>query len=365
MCAENRDNENQVISSIVDELLQFRTERRVKDADNLKRILLSKHSVQVFYRRDGTIGWSKVREDAKSTSKRVVWSLVDVETDPWRAMTPLPIECREIPLIVVTVDSPYYRTRLADTIDHLSKASFEDGTSFKPIKTVDMLNLSEHPLAGANRIVFEGWRQILLPIFTRPKIFNDDHSIILIAEDDFRLGNVSPGTINKICSAMFDANPGIHMLSLGHSYAPAKPSRRQRRRAKRQQHTSDPSSTCVSDMGAEDVPPSSLLWHVNSGKGLHGSTLLALRNSMCAKLLLNAMEEIPMGKRCHFDQFLFHSTLHNIGIAFSDPPLVGWAEVSETLTSVGAGSRRHGGGRLEHLPDDLCNDIKWVRRRLS
>jgi hypothetical protein len=77
------------------------------------------------------------------------------------------------------------------------------------------------------------------------------------------------------------------------------------------------------------------------------------------------METIPIGKRCHLDQFLFHSTLHNLGIALSDPPLVGWGEVSETLTSVGAGCRRNGGGRLEHIPNNAIGtdgEIRWVRR---
>lgn len=67
----------------------------------------------------------------------------------------------------------------------------------------------------------------------------------------------------------------------------------------------------------------------------------------------------------HFDQFLFHSTLHSLGIAVSDPPLVGWAEVTHTLTGTGSGNRRKGGGRFEQLPQQVTSlDVKWVRRDL-
>ena len=95
----------------------------------------------------------------------------------------------------------------------------------------------------------------------------------------------------------------------------------------------------------------------------HGATLIALRHPEGTQALLNSMEAIPRGKRCHFDQFIF-SQLNNVDIAFSDPALVGWAEVSETLTSVGAGCRRNGRGRLGHIPT-VSNEIKWVRRAVT
>jgi len=56
-------------------------------------------------------------------------------------------------------------------------------------------------------------------------------------------------------------------------------------------------------------------------------------------------------------------SLHNLPIAVSDPPLVGWAEVSHTLTGTGSGNRKRGGGRFEQLPD-TSHDVKWVRRNL-
>ncbi len=67
----------------------------------------------------------------------------------------------------------------------------------------------------------------------------------------------------------------------------------------------------------------------------------------------------------HFDQFLFHSTLHSLGIAVSDPPLVGWAEVTHTLTGTGSGNRKRGGGRFEQLPPQVTGlNVKWIRREL-
>jgi len=141
---------------------------------------------------------------------------------------------------------------------------------------------------------------------------------------------------------VFHANPDLHILSLGHSYTPAKPSRRQRQWAKKQQQSEFLNGS--NSMSTQSSSP--LLKHLYSGKGLYGATLLALRHPEGTKSLLEATEAMSIGKRGHFDQFLFHSTLHNLDIAFSDPPLGGWAEVSETLTSVGSGCRRNGGGWL-------------------
>jgi hypothetical protein len=76
------------------------------------------------------------------------------------------------------------------------------------------------------------------------------------------------------------------------------------------------------------------------------------------------MSKISFGKRGHFDQFLFHSTDHDLGIAFADPPLVGWSEVQETLTCVGSGYRRQDGGRLEYCPPEVNSDVRWVGRKV-
>jgi len=357
----NQPGKDDEVEFLVQELLQLRIDRRVKEADRLKSLLLNRHSIQVFYRRDGTIGWAKVSEKKKAAEKKFVWSLMPMcaqQDSRCREDFP-PSEPQDIPLFIVTVDTPYYRSRLKETLEFLEGPSLVDCTHFKPIHTIDMLNLSNHPSFGVNRIVFEGWRQILLPKLVELEFADLNQSVFFVAEDDVRLSGVSPGRIRAACFAIFDANPDLHILSLGHSYAPSKPSRRQRRRARKQHHippTNRPANP-VQD------PPHSLLHHVTRGKGLHGATLLAIRHPEGTRSLLATVESLPLGKKCHFDQFLFHSKLHDIGIAFSDPPLVGWAEVSETLTSVGSGCCREGGGRLQQLPEaENCMDIKWVRR---
>ena len=218
---------------------------------------------------------------------------------------------------------------------------------------MDLLNLSDHASIGANRILFEGWRQILLPtLLSSAEFTTDDTNIIFIGEDDIRLGDISPGRMRDLCSAVFETNPDIHVLSLGHAYTLAKPSRRQRRRTKKQIEQTMPMPT----------PLYSLL---QQGKKIHATTLIALRHPEGTKTLLDAMQ-IGLKKTLHFDQFLFHSTLHNLDIAVSEPPLVGWAEVTKTLSSVGSGSRRMGGGRKQQLPPKAAiDDVQWLRRTVE
>ena len=332
------------IPTLVNQLLEHRRNRQIKEADQVKSILLHEHSVQVYYRRDGTIGWSKINKGFCGTptfaKKRIVWSMVSssVSEDTTTTLSDESSLSRggdNVPLVIATVNNPSYRSRLTETMQHLSSlaSSYNDGITFSPIKTIDLLDLSYHPSIGPNRILFEGWRQILLPMILKSSTSND-RSIVYIAEDDIRLSNsVSPSKITNVCLKVFNSNQDLHILSLGHAYS--------------------------------TTNNKSLLDCVLQGKGLHATTLLALRHPQGTKLLLDCMETIPAGKRCHLDQFLFHSTLHNLGIALSDPPLVGWGEVSETLTSVGAGCRRNGGGRLEHIPNNsICTDgeVRWVRR---
>ena len=327
-------------------------------------ILLQKHFVQIFCRNDGTIGWAPICELEKSPTKMIKWSSVEGVEDPTRTAT-----CsNDIPLIIATVNSPHYRSRLVRTLDSLSSPC-QDGTKFHPI-CIDMLKLDECPSIGVNRIVFEGWRQILLPAIldrrkqTESTNNNELDSIIFIAEDDVRLSN-SPGRIRDVCIKVFDSNPDLQILSLGHRHARKKPSRRQRRRAKREQSHSH--SDNVEARYQSGCNQSSLLNHLNGGGKIHGSTFLAIRYPSGITSLLDAMEAVPCGKRSHFDQFLFHSTMHEIGIAFSAPSLAGWAETDETLTSVSNGFRRVGGGRLEFRPDAAEGYIKfkWVQRRIA
>ena len=349
------------IKRTIRQISQLKQDKQWNEADRLKMILLQKYSIQIFCRNDGTIGWTEIDEHSSQPAvKKIQWTLLgqDVELD----CTPIGADI-DIPLFIGTVNSPSYRARLSKTLDCLSH-SHQDGSRFHPVQCIDMLQLDKHPSIGVNRIVFEGWRQILLKtILDRYKTSAAD-SIIFIAEDDVRLFANSPRKIRDVCAQVFEKYPDLHILSLGHGYATKKPSRRQRRRARREQADKG-SCSCTNNNSSESIleSESTLLKHLEDGGKIHGSTLIAIRCPSGVKALLNNMENIPFGRRSHFDQFLFHSTeLLDLGIAVSDPPLAGWAEVHSTLTAIGSGHRRYGGGRLEYRPRDANGRIKWIRR---
>jgi hypothetical protein len=363
----NRVINSTTVQETIRRISQLKQEKRWKEADRLKTILLQQHSIQIFCRKDGTIGWADVKQHDKPPTETIAWSLVDKIDESCSAIP----NSNDVPLIMATVNLPHYRSRLAKTLDSLNSPQKADGTRFHPIQCIDMLRLVDCPSLGVNRIVFEGWRQILLPTimdnFDRAPE-SDQESIVFVAEDDVRLSSHSAGRIREICTKVFQTHPTLQILSLGHRHAPKKPSRRQRRRAKRVQ--SDPCQRNAVEMNCDPreatICKSSLLNHLNSGGGIHGATLLAIRYPTGVTALLNTMEKIAIRKRSHFDQFLFHSTQHNIEIALSDPPLAGWAEVEETLTSVGSGYRREGGGRLGYYPDyELDGGIYWIGRSIS
>lgn len=281
------------------------------------------------------------------------------------------------PLVIATVDTPQYRSRLSTTLRHLSSSTpanpGNDSSRFHPIQTINMLPLDEYPSVGVNRIVFEGWRQILLPSILQrwESITAQDENkaatppcpIVFIAEDDVRLFSYNASEIIGICTRVLlrEENAELQILSLGHGYAAKKQSRRQRRRAKRGVESCHTEKGNKSELHHQSKEESSLLKHLQLGGKIHGLTFLALRLPTGVESLLDAMERIPYGKRSHLDQFLFH-TDHGIPMAFSDPPLVGWAEVEETLTSVGSGCRRNGGGRKEFCPANRrnCDNVQWI-----
>ncbi|KAL3784931.1 hypothetical protein HJC23_000016 [Cyclotella cryptica] len=358
------------VQETIQQISQLKREKRWKEADRLKTILLQNYSIQIFSRKDGTVGWAALEESDKPPTRTITWSLLDKSDESSSSIS----SCTDVPLIIATVNLPHYRSRLAETLDCLPSPQKGDGTRFHPIHCIDMLRLVDCPTIGVNRIVFEGWRQILLPtimsMFERTSS-SDRGSIVFVAEDDVRLCSHSPGKIREVCTNVFRDNPELQILSLGYRYATKKPSRRQRRRAKRVSGvlSDDFKSNSVEmscDSGKSTGCKSTLLNHLKSGGGIHGATFLAIRYPNGVTALLDAMEKIAFGKRSHFDQLLFHSTLHDIEIALSVPPLAGWAEVEETLTSVGSGYRREGGGRLGYCPFyDLDDGIHWIRRKIS
>ena len=346
-------NKQIIIQTTIEQISQLKREKQYKEADRLKVVLMQKHCIQVFCRKDGTIGYAEIDEENQPIVKNIVWSLLKKIDNPF-----LNRSGTNAPLFIATVNLPHYRARLAKTLDCIS-CSRQDGTRFDPVECIDMLPLDDYPSIGVNRIVFEGWRQILLPKIIKryeTSAWNcNKESIVFIAEDDIRLFSKSYGRICNVCTNVFGENQDLDILSLGHLHATKKASRRQRRRAKRD-------GNCTEVLYSK----SPMLQHLSNGGKVHGSTFLALRYPRGVKALLNSMESVPLGKRGHFDQFLFHSTDQELGIAFSDPPLAGWAEVEETLTAVGSGFRREGGGRLEnHVnSEQILGEINWIRRNV-
>jgi hypothetical protein len=313
MGTESVNHDDNEINGIIDQLFHHRKAKQLKEADQLKKLLLDQYSVQVFYRRDGSIGWrficSETKEQVNALShrdngKRVVWSLVSTNVDdlPYSPSSS-GFQCDGVPLLIVTVDTPYYRSRLSETLDHLSlPPNIADNTRFHPINVVDLLILEEHRSIGTNRILYEGWRQILLP-----KILNEDSSkkMILVGEDDIRLV-ASPSFIEKVCLEVFDSNPDLHILSLGHAYAPAKPSKRQIfHQTRAQQQESELLSQINDDDGNEpsvsvcrtSTSCSVLFEHLKRGKGIHATTLMAIRYPEGVKSLMETLEAVPMRKR--------------------------------------------------------------------
>ena len=344
------------IDALVEERTELRRKKKWNEADRIKILLQSEpYKVELFDRSDGATVWRRIGEKTEPLEKKISWSSIGNARS--FALDFRGQKGARIPLVIATVDTPHYRKRLQATMDHLSSRNEEPdkGVGFA-LHSVDMLDLNKNINIGQKRIVFEGWRQVLLPRLLQLFRENED-GFIVVVEDDVRLPSaVRPCHIRQVCISAFQENPDVKVLSLGHAWSPAKPSRRQRRRHRKQQQQQQPSTNSNDERGDIDEfqnqeNGNGLLNHLEAGGGIHGATMLAIRTPDGLKTLLGALNAVTQaGKRTHFDQFLFHSTLHNVGLTLVDPPLAGWAEVTETLTSVGPGQRKIGGGRLEHLP---------------
>lgn len=351
-----------IIEELIEQLAYLRKHERWREAAALKTMLLQKHSIRVFCRNDDTIVWGKIQEKEDTPrEKKIVWSVVDVPAKVEADDVIVPMK-KDVPLIIATVDALHYQSRLAETLVSVERSHDGSSATYNPIKPINLLSISDNPSIPIKRIVFEGWLTVLLPALSALESeYIIEESFILVAEDDVRFAT-SPERIRDECSRAFNSNPDLHILSLGHQYVVAKPNRRHRRRAKRQQSDDTISTEGTTESNASAVErESSLLEQLRRGKGLHGSTLLAIRHPEGVQSLLIGMESISFGKRGHFDQYLFLSTLHDVGLAFSDPPLAGWADVDQTLTP--GGCRKKGGGRRGYLPV-VDGNIQWVRRSL-
>lgn len=303
-------------------------------------------------------------------------------------------------LVICTVDSPSYHFRLSDTLAHL-KERLSDcscslrrqhrGRNVENPEPVCLLDLKAHPSLSIKNVVLEGWRTVLLPHLLSSTNFQqrdgysasresngDDEagdngcysissssSFVLIAEDDIRFPiTICQNLIVQTCCDVFDAHPTLDILSLGHAWKGLSNTESKNQRSLDLPNKNDYDSQC------RQQPQSSLLLdHLACGGGVHGSTLLAVRFPDGLQRLQVVLDGLDRRKKTHFDQFLFHSTHHNLSIALSDPPLVGWAEVSETLTTSGSGHRRLGGGRRPFLPPlfttrSSTEVVQWVARNL-
>jgi len=342
VCLVSDCNQDYEILNLVKERTELRKQNKWSEADMIKTKLNNfPFMVDLTDLSDCSTVWERINDKYLPSEKRILWSTLDI-------LEPTFDPTSTIPLVIATVDTPNYRKRLHDTKVHLTEISLSNTILFDPLLPIDLLDIDKVPSIGTRRILYEGWRQILLPrlheLSKVTKIMS--HGFILVAEDDIRFpSGITPIFLRNVCMNAFDADSTLNVLSLGHS------------------------STVFKTKGGTKMKYSdNLLEHLQSGGGVHGTTLLAIRVPEGIDQLLNVMNEVQVGRRTHFDQFLFHSTHHNTNVALSNPPLVGWCESEKTLTSVGPGCRRNGGGRLGHLPTIKMEErlkIRWVRRQLQ
>ena len=277
-----------------------------------------------------------------------------------------------IPFLIGTVDNAHYQARYLETLHHLQEWQ-NVGTDPSTIGKLELepcylLDIKNHPRIGVKKILYEGWRQKMIPQLTRLMEQATSNSIpfVLMGEDDIRIpAHLSQATLIDICHQAFDAYPDLDLLSLGHSWKALSVKNRQ-------QETTQNNNLLSFLQAASDK---------GGTAGVHASTLVAIRTPRGVQCLRDALERAATQKKqTHLDQFLFYSPYHDLSIALCDPPLVGWAEVDVTLTKSGSGHRRRGGGRLSYLPpgpttagDDTppqqqelkSSDVRWVRRKLG
>lgn len=337
-------------------------------ADEIKRKLWKAYKVKIIdYADDTPSSWVPIQTKPKKAPRSVVWSKVVLERTLGKEDDSLGIagknrqNTRAIKLVVCTVDSPTYRDRCQDTISHLDESGMCACSCSDPSAHCCCLNLepepcflldaTKHPLLGIKKIVFEGWRTILLPkLLAQYSEGRLDDAFVLVAEDDIRFPlHTSVKLIHDECSAVFAANPDIDILSLGHSWK----------------------DLCKGNAAAD------LLHQLQKCKGpapgVHGATLFAIRLPEGVERLSATLERAHSAKKhTHLDQYIFHSSHHDLHVALCDPPLVGWAEVDVTLTKSPSGHKKQGGGRRGVLPPPPVANvapsgfrIPWVKRRLS
>lgn len=322
--------------------------------------------------------------------RTVVWEqLKQLVGQQQQTTEPLPIikvkpTTPTIPFLLATVDNPHYRSRCEETIQQLqnwqagddsggcSSSATTTTTTSSPhcfeFQPCTLLDIHDCPSIGVKKILYEGWRQKLIPqliqlletysaaadpLPTANDADNDStpNNFLLVGEDDIRIpSDLDARTLRDICHNAFRSHSDLDLLSLGHSWKAL--SNQKKRQA-------DPTTSASLFQ---------FLSENKEGAGVHASTLFAIRIPDGVHRLQTALEVAAKKKKqTHLDQFLFYSIYHDLNLALSDPPLVGWAEVEVTLTKSGSGHRRRGGGRFGSLPPtvpSVADHITWVRRAL-
>ena len=252
------------------------------------------------------------------------WLAVAVQSPPRRAAAAA-AHC-----FVATVDNERYRMRCTETVEHLRAAGFAQVTP------VPLLDVARAPY-GNIKILMAGWREVLLPRLARAAAGAGGDGFVLVAEDDALLAaGATASDVVAAATSAFGAAPDAGLVSLGHawSWGGCK--------------TKAEAARAASATGA----PLGLAQHLGAGRGVHATTLLALRT--CAIPLLQ--REMANARLTHLDRWLFCSQTA-AGVMLRDPPLVGWAEVEFTLNHDRS-CYHAGGGRAEGLAPAMYADAE-------
>ena len=311
----------------------------------------------------------RISISAKEPQRVVVWEQLAqkpaVTINNNKIAEKLAKQTTQITFLLGTVNNPHYRARYEETIEHLQKwqdncscscCSTSGSHSHIAIQPCYLLDIKDSPSIGVKQILYEGWRQKIVPQLLQQlethfgdETADNSNNFVLIGEDDIRIPHyLAPSTLVDICRDALKFHPELELLSLGHSWKAL--SNQKRRQA--------------------DPTASNLFQFLKGtkGAGVHASTLFAIRIPNGVHRLRAALETAAEKKKqTHLDQFLFYSVYHDLNLALSDPPVVGWAEVEVTLTKSGSGHRRRGGGRLGFLPPTsptAIDHISWIRRKL-
>ena len=343
---------DQSLEKSIQELIRQRAAHRIRgefaSADRIKEHTEAKFGIELLDQTDPfattwrhlpriqVVEWSELEAMVSTIDS------INRKDEPSSASRPCPVPT--VPLIINTVDTPHYRKRYQQTRLYL-ETEWQSKPSQKcfTLLCCPLLDLQQHSAAGAKGILMKGWQSVLLP-FLQAQNYPGD--FVLVAEDDIRFpAAVSPGWLYQQCANLFEAHPEIQILSLGHSWS---------RLAKSDNNENSSNATSCSNANTSLLQ----FLQTKTTSGLHATTLLALRVPHGIVTLQDALQG---AKLQHLDQFLFHSTEHNLALALSDPPLAGWTEVEESLTKSGSGYRRQGGGRLGRLPP-FSSRVRWVQR---